>query len=411
LIEEYGIKTLDDVDVRGRTVIVRVDINSPVDPSSKRILDASRIKEHSQSTIRELIDKEAKVVVLAHQGRKGERDFISLRPHAEVMSEVLPVEVKFVDDIFGDKAKATIASLKPGEVLLLENVRMWDGETSKRSPEEHSKSELVENLAPLADFFVFDAFAVSHRPHASVVGFIPKVPTVIGRVMERELRALIKVRERPERPCVYVLGGAKAEDSAEVAEGVLGKGIADRVLTGGLVANLFLYSKGVDLGKVNVKILEDKGFLVLRDRVKDLLDKHGEKVLLPSDLAVEGLDGKRVEVKVSNLPVELLIKDIGEDTIREYRKEILRAKTIVVNGPMGVFEDERFSKGTVELFKAIAESKAFSVIGGGHTIAAATKFGFRDKVSFVSTGGGALMEYLSKGTLPVLEALKKYAKA
>ena len=411
MIEEYGIRTLDDVEVRGKAVLVRVDINSPVDPSSKRILDYSRIKEHAETTLKELKEKGAKVIVIAHQGRKGEPDFISLKAHAEVMSDLLKTDVKFVDDIFGEKAKSAITSLSPGEVLLLENVRTWEGETAKKSPEEHSRGDLVEGLAPLIDLFVFDAFAVAHRPHASVVGFIPRLPTVVGRVMERELRALIRVRERPERPCIYVLGGAKAEDSADVAEGVLSKGVADKVLTGGLVANLFLHSKGVDLGAVNVKVLDKKGFLALTERIKGLLEKYGDNIVLPTDLAVEGIEGKRVEVEVSKLPVELLIKDIGERTIREYREELLKAKTVVINGPMGVFEDERFSKGTLELFKAVVDSKAFTVIGGGHTIAAATKFGFKDKVSFVSTGGGALMEYLSKGTLPVIEALKKYAKA
>jgi len=410
MIEELGIKTLDDVKVKGKTVFVRVDINSPVDPTTKKIIDDSRIRVHAD-TIKELTQKGAKVVILAHQGRKGEPDFISLKQHAEILSEILGVPVKFVPDIFGEEAKSAIKQLKEGEVLVLENVRMWPGERVNKTPEEHAKSDLVKNLAPLCDIFVVDGFAAAHRSHASLVGFAPVVKEyVAGRIMERELVTLTKVLRAPERPCVYVLGGAKAEDSADVAESVLGKGIADEVLTGGLVANLFLYSKGVDIGEPNIKVLEKKGFLVLKDRIKKLLDEFGDKILLPVDLGVEVSKGVRKDIKVSDLPTDYLIKDIGEETMELYATKLKEARTIVVNGPMGVFEEPPFEKGTKKVFEAAVESGAFVLAGGGHTIAALAEMGLKEKVSYVSTGGGALIEFLIKGTLPVVEVLKKYAK-
>jgi len=410
MIEELGIKTLDDVEVEGKTVFVRVDMNSPVDPVTKKIIDDSRIRVHAD-TIKELVQRGAKVVILAHQGRRGEPDFISLSQHAEILREILGVPVKFVPDIFGEKAKSAIRELKKGEILVLENVRMWPGERKKKSPEEHAESDLVKNLAPLCDIFIVDGFAAAHRSHASLVGFAPVVKEYIaGRVMERELVTLMKILKAPERPCIYVLGGAKAEDSADVAESVLRKGIADEVLTGGLVANLFLYSKGIDIGEPNIKVLEKKGFLTLKDRIKKLLSEFDDKVILPTDLGVEISKGTREDLKVSELPTDYLIKDIGEETMELYATKLKRAKTIVINGPMGVFEEPPFEKGTRKVFEAAIESRGFVLAGGGHTVAALAEMGLKEKVSYVSTGGGALIEFLIKGTLPVVETLKKYAR-
>ncbi len=406
---EFRFKTLSDVEVSGRTVGVRVDFNSPVDPATKKLLDTSRIRAHAETTLKELIERRAKVVVISHQGRKGDPDFTSLREHAEKLAEMLPAPVKFVDDIFGEKAVASIQALGEGEVLVLENVRYWDGETKSASPEQHSKSELVKRLGPLFDVYVVDAFSAAHRPHASLVGFAPVVKHyVAGRVMEKELKALYRVRNNPERPCVYILGGAKAEDTADVLESVLGENIADTVLTGGLVANLLLHSRGFRLGDPNVAVLRDKGFLELEPRLRSILDKFGDRIVLPEDLAVD--EGGRKELDLQSLLTQNLIKDIGSKTIEKYARIIKDAKTIVMNGPMGVFEESEFSAGTRGVFEAIASSKAFSLIGGGHTIAAASKLGYADKVSHVSTGGGALIEYLTKGTLPVVEVLKQYGR-
>ncbi len=410
MLEGFGIKTLDDVDVKGKTVGVRVDFNSPVDPKTGRLLDYTRIMAHAETTLQELVDRGARVVVISHQGRKGDPDFTSLREHAEVLKKYLRGRVVFVEDIFGEKAVSAIKSLREGEVLVLENVRYWDGETKSASPEEHAKSELVARLGPLMDVYVVDAFSAAHRPHASLVGFAPVVKHFIaGRVMERELRALYRVRNNPERPCLYVIGGAKAEDTAEIIRSVLGNNIADRVLTGGLAANLLLHSAGYNIGDENIRVLEEKGFLSLEGELKELLTVYRDRIVLPVDVAVEK-NGERAEVRVSELPAKGLIKDIGSQTAKLYSELIKSSKTVVMNGPMGVFEDDRFALGTKAVFEAMATSGAFTLIGGGHTLAAASKLGYSGRISHVSTGGGALIEYLIKGTLPVVEVLKKYSR-
>ena len=213
--------TIDDVEVKDKVVLVRVDFNSPVDPETKKILDDSRIRAHGESTVKELAEKGAKVVVLAHQGRKGDSDFIPLKQHAEILAKVLGNPVKYVDDLFGEKAKDAIKGLKSGEVVVLENVRAYDAETEQGTPEEQAKKELVVNLAPLADLFVNDAFSAAHRAHVSIIGFTAVLPSVAGRVMERELRSLRKILEKPEKPCVFILGGAKTDDSLEISSYVL----------------------------------------------------------------------------------------------------------------------------------------------------------------------------------------------
>ena len=409
MIEKYGIKTLDDIDILNKTVLTRVDINSPVDKNTGKITDITRILNHLK-TIRELVNRKAKTIIIAHQGRPGEPDFISLKQHAEILSKLLDKEVKFVDDIFGKRAVNAIRSLRNGEVLMLENVRMWPGEMKKGSVEVHAGSQLVKNLSPLIDVFVFDAFAAAHRVQASTVGFIPVVKeVVIGRVMEAELKALLKVVENPKRPIVYILGGAKAEDSAELSNKVLSEDRADKILTGGLVANLFLLARDVDIGEENKKVLEKRGFLSLIPSIRELFKKFEDKIELPVDLAIDEL-GKRKEIGIEDLPTNLLIKDVGNKTCEKYSKIILDAKTIVMNGPMGIYEDDRFALATIKVFESIIHSNAFSLIGGGHTVAAATKFKVKDKFGYVSTGGGALMKFLMEKSLPVLEILKKYSR-
>ena len=400
--------TLDDVALEGKTVLVRVDFNSPVDPETKKILDYTRIKRHGETTIKELAEKGAKVVVLAHQGRKGDPDFIPLKQHAEILGKVLGKPVKYVDDVFGEKAKNAIKSLKNGEILVLENVRTFDGETKKGTPEEHAETEFVKNLAPLADLFVNDAFAAAHRAHVSIVGFTAVLPSAAGRIMERELKSLSRVLENPEKPCVFVLGGAKADDSLEISRYVLSNNIADYVLTGGVVGHVFLAAKGVNLGKPNMDFLEKKELMGLVPGIKELMQKYPESIKTPVDVAVE-VDGKRKEVSVEEMPVDYPIFDIGAKTVEAYAKIIGNAKSIVVSGPMGVYENSEFVHGTKGVFGEIANSKAFSLAGGGHTIAALQELGLSSKISYVSTAGGALIEFLMGKKLPGVAALKKAA--
>jgi phosphoglycerate kinase len=398
-------KTLDDFNVKNKVVLVRVDFNSEIEPNTKKVTSDVRIKAHAESTLKELAEKGAKTVVLAHQGRKGDQDFAPLKQHAEILQKILKCPVKYVDDTFGEKAKAAIKALQGGEILVLENVRSWDGETKSSTPEQASKTELVQNLAPLADLFVNDAFAAAHRGHVSMVGFTVVLPSAAGRIMQRELESLSHALEKPEKPCVYVMGGAKADDSLEISKYVLGNGIADYVLVGGVTSQLFLAAKGVDLGKGNMAFLEKKELTGLIPGIKALMEQFKDRVQVPMDVALD-VKGKRKEIDLAKLPTEYSIFDIGAKTVENYTKLISKAKSIVVSGPMGVYENKQFNYGTKKVLEAIANSQAFSLAGGGNTIAAIEEYGLTKKIGYISTAGGALIEFLMGKKLPGVVALE-----
>ena len=288
-------KTLDDFDVKNKVVLVRVDFNSEIDPATKKVTSDVRIRAHAETTLKELAEKGAKTVVLAHQGRKGDPDYTPLKQHAEILGKILKCPVKYVDDVFGEKAKTAIKNLQAGEILVLENVRSWDGETKSGTPEQQSKTELVQNLAPLADLFVNDAFAAAHRAHVSMVGFTAVLPSAAGRIMERELKSLSRSLEKPEHPCVYVMGGAKADDALEISKYVLDNGIADYVLVGGVTSQLFLAAHGINLGKKTMDFLAKKELMQFIPGIKALLAKYPDKIILPLDVALD-VAGKRKEI-------------------------------------------------------------------------------------------------------------------
>jgi phosphoglycerate kinase len=400
--------TIDDFDLKDKTVLVRVDFNSPLDPNTKQIINDKRIRAHADATISELVEKGAKTVILAHQGRPGDADFIPLNQHAKLLGKALNMNVKYVDDVFGDAAQNAIKALKSGEVLVLGNVRGVPNEQKKASPEEHSKTEFVQNLAPLADLFINDAFAAAHRAHISMVGFTAVLPSAAGRIMERELKALGKVLESPAKPSVFVIGGAKGDDSLDISNYVLKNGIADYVLTGGVIGHIFLVAKDVDLGKGNMKFLEKKELIGLVPGIKALMKQYHGAIIVPVDLAME-VDKKRKEIAVDGLPTDNNIFDIGTKTAKNFADIILKAKTIVVSGPVGVFENPEFKKGSQIVLEAVADSEGFSLVGGGHTVAAVEKLGLADKMSYVSTAGGALIEFLMGKQLPGVVALEKAA--
>ncbi len=400
--------TLDDIKVKDKVVLVRVDFNSPVDPRTKKVLEDTRIRAHGETTIRELQDKGARTVILAHQGRIGDSDFIPLRQHAKILAKILNKPVKYVEDLYGERAKTAIRNLRSGEILLLENVRKFPLETKDGTPEEQAKTELVRNLAPLADLFVNDAFAAAHRAHVSIVGFTAVLPSVAGRIMEKELKSLSKVLENSEKPCIFVLGGAKADDSLEISKYVLERGIANRVLTGGVVGQTFLAAMGYDLGKSNMEFLEKEGLMKFLPGITDLIHSYESSIGTPLDVALD-VNGKRVEISVEELPSEYSIFDIGVKTSDYYSNFIRKAKSIVVSGPMGKYENEKFRYGTEKVLSEIAHSRAFSVAGGGHTIGALEIFGLTDRVSYISTAGGALIEFLMGKKLPGVVALEKAA--
>ena len=400
--------TIDDFDLKNKTVLVRVDFNSPIDPNTKKILDDTRIRAHADATIKELVQKGAKTVIIAHQGRPGDADFIGLDQHSQLLSKALNMPVQYVDDVVGKQAQNAIKALKSGEVLVLGNVRGLPYEQSKGTPEEHSKTEFVKNLAPLADIFINDAFAAAHRAHASMVGFTAVLPSAAGRIMERELKALGKVLEAPEKPSVFVIGGAKGDDSLDISNYVLKNGIADYVLTGGVIGHIFLVAKGVDLGDANMKFLEKKELMGLVPGIKELMNEYPGAVIVPVDLAME-VDKKRKEISVNDLPTNYVVFDIGTRTANKFGEIIRKAKTIVVSGPVGVFENPEFKAGSQIVLEAVADSEGFSLVGGGHTVAAVEKLGLADKMSYISTAGGALIEFLMGKQLPGVVALETAA--
>lgn len=401
--------TLDDFDVKGEVVLVRVDFNSPIDPKTKKIIDDSRIRAHAETTLKELIDKQARIVILAHQGRKGDRDFIPLKEHAKILSKILKQPVRYIRDITGSEALNAIDQLKNGEALVLENVRTLPYETADETPEQQSKTELVQKLSNHADLFVNDAFAAAHRTNASIIGFTETLPSAAGRIMEKELESLSKVLEDPKKPCVFVLGGAKADDSLAIVRYILENNIADNVLTGGVVAQVFLAAKNIDIGAANMKLLRESELMDLIPEIAKIIRKFPEKIATPEDVAVDD-NGKRKEILTTNLPTPLSIKDIGTKTINHYSDIVKTARTIVFSGPMGVYEKKEFRTGTKKVFEQIAESKAFSLAGGGHTIGALHMFSLSNKVSYISTAGGALTEFLMGKKLPGIVALEKASR-
>ena len=399
---------MDDFDLKNKTVLVRVDFNSPLDPKTKKIINDKRIRAHASATIEELVKKGAKTVILAHQGRPGDADFIGLDQHAKLLGKALNMSVKYVDDVLGATAQNAIKGLASGEALLLGNVRSLPYEQSKASPEEHSKTKFVQDLAPLADLFINDAFAAAHRAHASMVGFTAVLPSAAGRIMERELKALGKVLENPEKPSVFVIGGAKGDDSLDISNYVLKNKIADYVLTGGVIGHIFLVAKDVDLGEGNMKFLEKKELMGLVPGIKELMKQYPGAIITPVDLAME-VNQKRKEISVDDLPTNNNIFDIGTKTANKFADIVMNAKTIVVSGPVGVFENPEFKKGSKIVLDAVAHSEGFSLVGGGHTVAAIEKLGLADKMSYVSTAGGALIEFLMGKQLPGVVALEKAA--
>lgn len=394
-------QTLDTCSFSGKTAFVRVDLNCPVDEQTKKVEPSERIAGHAK-TISELADKGARVVVLAHQGRKGDYDFISLSQHALLLGGACKKPVKFVDDVCGEKAKAAIKALQPGGILLLDNVRFLEDETKYKTIEENEKATIVRELSPLCDIFVLDAFSAAHRAQASIVGFHLK-PVVAGRVMQHELEALSKLRN-PARPVAFIFGGAKPEDSIGIMSQWLQEGKIDHALTCGLLGVLMVVASGREVGK-SLELLKEKKAIDYLPQAKQLLLKYRGKILFPEDVAVD-LNGKRKELATFELPSSYSIMDIGKKTAKKYSGLLSVAKTIMVNGPAGVYENEEFSYGTKTILKAVSSSSAFSVMGGGHTLSAIDKFKIsKKKLGYVSLAGKALVEYLSGAELPGVKIL------
>ncbi|WP_297093443.1 phosphoglycerate kinase [Thermococcus sp.] len=396
---------LTDFSYHGKTVFLRADLNSPV--RDGRIISDARFRA-VLPTIIYLLEHGARVVIGTHQSKPYKGDYITTEEHAEILSGLLGQEVEYVEDIFGKYARERIKALKPGEALMLENLRFAAEEVKYKPIEECEKTFFVRKLAPLIDYVVNDAFAAAHRSQPSLVGFARLKPMVMGFLMEREVKALTRAYDTQEKPRVYVLGGAKVDDSLRVAENVLRNGRAELILTGGLVGHVFTLAKGFHLGDANLEFMERRGLLELVDWAEEILNEFYPHVRTPVDFAVD-YRGERVEVDLLSeekwLFDEHPILDIGSRTVEKYREVLMGAKIIVANGPMGVFEREEFAVGTVGVFKAIGESPAFSIVGGGHSIASIYQHNITG-ISHVSTGGGAMLSFFAGEKLPVLEAFR-----
>ncbi len=405
-------RTIDDLDLAGTRVLLRVDINAPIDPVTGLIADETRI-DKSLPTIRDLADGGARVTIIAHQGDTLDyHNLVSLEEHASKLADKLGRPIGFIDDVAGPAARDRIAALSNGDILLLDNLRFLTEEVStfegavKLTPDEMTRTYLVRNLAPLFDVYVNDAFAAAHRNAPSMVAFQKLLPSAGGRLLVAEVEALAAISDRPERPCLFVLGGLKISDAFGMLGKVLGDGTADTVLTTGVVGQVFLLASGVRLGKGSERFISDRSLDAFIPEAADAIEAFPGRIALPIDVAVER-DGARVEMAVERLPVSEPIIDIGAATMDDYEARIAAAGTIFVNGPAGVYEQEVGAEGTRRLWRAVAAADGTSVIGGGDTVSSAGRFIDTDQIDFVSTGGGALIRYLSGVRLPLLEAMNR----
>lgn len=384
-------KTVRDINVQGKRVLVRVDFNVPL--QNGQITDDRRIRE-SLPTIQYLLERGAKVILMSHLGRpKGKRDpQYSLRPVAERLSALLNRPVRFLDDCVGEAVEQVVQAMTPGEVVLLENLRF-------HSEEEANDPAFAQSLARLGEIYVNDAFGSAHRAHASTEGVAHYLPAVAGLLMEKELRYLGNALANPERPFVAILGGAKVHDKIGVIQNLLPK--VDRLLIGGGMAFTFLKAQGYEIGR---SLLDSESM----EFARRILQEAGEKIVLPVDVVVAPeprVDAPVQVVPVDQIPPDQMGLDIGPQTIARFSEVARAARTVVWNGPLGMFELAPFAEGTRGVLQAVAESGAVSILGGGDTAAAAEQLGFADRITHISTGGGASLEFLEGRELPGVAAL------
>jgi len=392
-----AIKSIRDIDIKGKRVFFRFDFNVPLDASGV-IKDDTRIRR-ALPTINYAIEQGAKLILTSHLGRpKGEKKpEMSLRPAAIRLQELVGREVRFVDDCIGQKVKEAVATIPDGGLLLLENLRFHSGETK-------NDLEFARELASIADVFVNDAFGTAHRAHASTVGITSFVKEkAAGLLLKEELENLDKAFSNPARPVVAIFGGAKVSDKLGVLTNILDR--MDVVLIGGGMANTFLRASGTAMGTSRI----EEDLVGTASEILQSAKNMGREVLLPVDVVVadrmEGVSRGEL-VDVQSVPSEEMALDVGSRTIKNFEVEIGKAGTIIWNGPMGVFENPAFSHGTMEIARAVAASGAFSVVGGGDTIRAVQQRGVADKISYISTGGGAFMEFMEGKILPGVAALE-----
>lgn len=394
--------TLQDIEPKNKIVGVRIDINSPV--VNNKVLMNERIRQ-SCITIKELVSKGAKIVLLAHQGRKGKDDFVSLKQHAKFLSDELKEKVLFIPEVYSDEVKQVITDINSGDILLLENVRFEDAEKDITK-----KNNVFKKLEKLFDYYVFDAFSVSHRAQSTVVKF-DSIPMVAGRLMEKELQGLSTIEEKNQER-MFLFGGAKPDDLLVLMKSALKKKSVSEILLTGVIGEVALHSRDYYLGK-KLDFLKEQKYLDCLPELKKLLSTYSSKILLPRDVALLNSKGERIEISIEALDQHkklldtYMIEDVGSKTVEYYSLMLEHADSIYIKGPAGNFEKKGMEVASKELMKAAVKSKAFSFMGGGHTVTAAEKFKLLKKFSYVSLAGGALVSFLSGEKLPGIVALEK----
>lgn len=406
-----GIRTMDEYDYSGKRVLLRLDINSPIDPVTKKIVSENRINM-SVPTVKYLLEQGAKVAIIAHQGDTLDyHNLIPLQEHSEKLGAKLGTKVRYIDDVCGPAAQEAIKKLQSGEVIILGNLRYLTEEVSsfekevKQEPAEMLNTYLVRSLAPLLDCYVNDAFAAAHRNAPSMVAFQELLPTAGGMLLIQEISAMTRVLESPEKPAVFILGGLKISDAFGMMKQALERGTADKILACGVTGHIMLLADGYNIGVKNTKFIYDRSLDTFIEPAKEYLRDYPGKIIYPVDLAFEE-DGVRREIGLGNFPAAELCMDIGQQTIIIFKAELASAGTIFVNGPAGVYENPLFADGTREIWETIAGCKGYSVIGGGDTVSAAQRFIDTARINYVCTAGGAMVRFLSGVKLPLIAAMK-----
>ena len=392
--------TLDDFDLKGKTVFLRVDMNCPIDPETQEISGTKRIEEAIE-TLQSL--KEAKVVIGSHQGRVGNSEYTGMDKHAKVLEKLMGREIKYVEDTIGEAAQNAIKNLKNGEILLLDNLRLCAEENYEFTPENAAKTIMVSRLSKLFDLCVLDSFPSAHRLHTSIVGFPQVLPACAGRIVEREVRNLDEIMTVAKAPHVIVLGGSKIPDRLEAIKLLIENGRADHVLLTGLIGNVFMRAQARIKSPLGIK-REDE----VVAKAHSLIGEYPDVFATPVDIAIDK-DGQRVEMDVREMGKGDKILDLGPKTVEYYSKLIAGAGTVFISGPAGFFEKENFSYGTKALLNAVANSMATTIVSGGHLTTALKQQGLADKINHVSTAGGALVLYLTGEKLPMIKALEDAA--
>lgn len=385
-------ETVDDVDIEGKKILLRTDLNLPVEDGEPQ--KTVRFERYL-NTIEEMSAEGAKVVVVAHQGRPARKDFLSLKKHAEILSESMVKEAEFVPSFFGPELGEKVARMEEGDVAVLENIRFLSEELQNASPQQHSNDFFVQKISQYFDLYVNDAFSAAHRSHGSMVGFTETLDSYAGPIMQKELKSCSEVQENFENG-ILVLGGEKPSDLIGIMKEMIEE--VDKVLMGGVPGELALIIEGFDLGEKE-EWIERKGLDSKRQELQEMLENYNDKIILPEDLVTEsGTEGVR------ELDGEMTW-DIGEKTAEKFSKEITDAEAVVMKGPMGAFED--YPEGTKKVVKSIADSDAYTVLGGGHTSSLVHRFGHElEDFSHVSIAGGAFVRFMSGENLPAVEALK-----